>query len=177
MNISKFKNFSFVIIIFNLLLSCSVIKSIINDNAMTYPVTTIEEYRVKGIVFSDTTEFPFPSHMYPKKFKKRFAPTLNEIVLFEKIFHEKYEEYTKRKSLYNPDIDNSGKAYRKWGRHYYGYLDEEGQKFLLVYFTLLESRSDRKKWQQGPFVRIPGQWSLFINLKTKELLGWSDVNQ
>jgi hypothetical protein len=143
---------------------------------MFYPITYIKEFNVKGIIFSDITEFPFLSQMNPSNYYKRFSPTFDDIILFEQVFHEKYEEYTKRRSLYNPEIDNTGKLYQSWGRHYFGYFDDKGQKFLLIFFTKLESRSEWKYWRQGPFVQSPGQWSIFFNLENKEILGWDELN-
>jgi hypothetical protein len=158
--------------------SCMFIgKNMTKQSDILYPVTHIKEFDVKGIVFSDTTEFPFLSQMNPRNYNKRFSPTLNDIILFENVFHENYEEYTKRRSLYDPEIDNTGKSYQRWGRHYFGYIDDKGQKFLLVYLTKLESRREWRNWQRGPFVQLPGQWSIFLNLETKNLLGWDDVNK
>lgn len=167
------KNLILLIIIIPALSSCMFIKNLTNKSRQLYPITHINEYNVRGIVFTDTTKLPYPSHMYPKKFEKRFSPTFDEILLFEKTFHENYEAYRKRKSFYNPDIEISGEVYKKWGRHYFGYHDEDGQKIILVFFTLFEDRSDKRRWQQGPFVQTPGQWSLFFNIHTKELFDWS----
>lgn len=142
-----------------------------------YPITHIKEFDVKGIVFSDTTEFPFLSQMNPKNFFKRFSPTFEDVVLFETVFHENYSDFRKTQSYYIPQIEITGKMYQEWGRHYFGYIDKTGQRFLLIYLTKLELRKEWTKWKQGPYVQLPGQWSLFFNLDTKQLLGWSEINR
>gem|GEM_PF-2601178 len=162
-------------IFFKLLLSCSINKSILIDSTTTYPIIKIEEYGVKGIVFADTTDFPFPEPMYPNNYNKRYTPTLYEILLFEKVFHKEYGDFIKQQTYYNPNLEITGETYKNRGRHYYGYLDEAGQRFLFVIFNPLESQEDIDRWKRGPFVMFTapddtGQMNVYFNIDSEELL-------
>jgi len=144
--------------------SCCSTRTI--NNTHKYPVTVTREFGVRGVIFPDTVAFWNTN--IPAFLIGRFSPSLDDIFLFERIFHAEFIDYQRR---WEPVSSTrvSPEKYSHWVRHYYGFYNEKGEKIISVVFIQL-NRSSRKMWRKGSYFQIPGAWGILSNLDTRSLI-------
>jgi len=88
-----------------------------------YQIVESKEYGTKGVIFPDTVSFPNPGFPKPGNFEKRFSPEIEDVIMFESIFYDQYEDFIKTKDYYDPEINKgiSAESYEDYVRQYFGY--------------------------------------------------------
>lgn len=166
MNIKSLFQLSVLVVLSGFIVSCSALKN--NEKQDQYPVSYVNKYGVRGIIFPDTVSFW--NKNIPDFLTGRFSPTQDDIFHFEKIFHDEYVNYqAKWKST--PSNRISPERYSRWVRHYYGFYNEGGEKIIWVVFIQL-NRNSRKHWRRGPYFQLPGAWEILANLNTGSLMNF-----
>jgi len=142
-----------------------------------YQIVESKEYGTKGVIFPDTVSFPQPGFRKPGNFEKRFSPEIEDIIMFESIFYDQFEDFIKTKDYYDPEFNMgiSAESYQEYVRQYFGYLDHEGQKFLLVIFKKLITERERENWYKVPSSKTSGDLIRFSNLESGKLYDISDL--
>jgi len=153
-------------------ISCSSLKYG-NYEESPYQIVEVENYGTKGVIFPDTVSFP--GFRKPGNLNERYSPSISEAKKFEEIFHKSYEEFRKTQPYYNPEFDFTGETYRNFTRQYFGYVDENNYRHMMIIFQSMEENQARKNWFKLPSYKIPGDWIIFFNIDKGKLLSATEV--
>jgi len=113
----------------------------------------------------------FPSNYFDLIPGQRFTPTRQEIDQAE------LSLATDLKTLNNPLVNQSStpiihKNLHKYKRQYFGYIDKNGDRFLLINCFWARDKDDTERWLKGRIMVLDGgsyYWNVKFNLDKKQL--------
>ena len=165
----------FLIFIQLIFLSCNHKFKVVNSTTNNQPEKNyVENTTVKNIAEHYKTD-KFDVAIFPKKYdeflqEKRFTPSENEIILAELALENQLKEINKNRpnQSSSPIID---KNLNKYKRQYFGGIDENGKKYLLINCFWSE-RENSNGWLNEMIIVLDGgsyYWQIKYYIDTNEL--------
>ncbi len=128
--------------------------------------TYVHGDKFEGVIFTKD----YDSGAYINKRNKEFTPTINEIILAEKLLYKNLD------TINNKWASSVHKNLKTYLRQYFGYINVNGERIIYIYaFRKKDLPELRKQWLQNLIMVEDGgdnYWQIEINLNTKKLLSF-----